>query len=319
MCQEFLLYNYGIMLKKTVICGLLLLSAVSVSSQPNQAAQHNENKRAQAGPASVVTPVPVEVKPESQQHQPQASGSTPAGNAAIKWPRWMSVPDWWLVIVALGTGIVIGLQSRETRRAAEAALESAKAANAQIKVMKDKDRARVAIEVLPLDTLEFNFGTNRVLLKVSNFGLTHALNVRAKGDARAVIFSQQSMAVALAGIYARNQHQAPEVEPLPFEFEDLGVSSVLRAGADPEGTWAAFIFPDEWEEVIAREPKIAIELRGIIDYEDVFGDPHSTKFSYDMRILRWGPLDSTGQAKIKPFSPFSHWFQSGGEDANKAT
>jgi len=210
-------------------------------------------------------------------------------------------------------------QTEILRDSVTAAQASADAANAQIKMMRDKDRARIAIEVLPFDTLNFTNGNNRVLFKVNNFGPTHALNVRAKGDARAVILKEHSFALGLFGSYPENQYRDPDFEPLPFEFEDVGVSPVLRAGSDPEEAWAAFIFPDEWEEAIACGPKIAIELRGVIDYEDVFGDPHFTKFSYDMRVLRWGPLDSTGQAKIRPFSPFSHWFQSGGEEDNQAT
>jgi hypothetical protein len=228
--------------------------------------------------------------------------------------------------VSLLTLFAIGAQvfwmKRQTKLLSSSiaiAQTSADAAMGQIRAMKDKERARISVEILPLDTLEFGDGNNRALLKFNNFGYTHALNVRASGDAHAIIFEDKVVQKGPFRIPDLRPYSTPLFEPLPFEFEDLGIPAVILANSPPAETWAAFIFPEEWYDEILLRPRMAIEVRGIVEYEDMFGDQHSTKFSYEMRISKWGKVSPSGSALIRPHSPFSHWFQSGGAEANQAT
>jgi hypothetical protein len=230
-----------------------------------------------------------------------------------------SVANYLLVFVGLATCIVIICQTIQTKKAAKAAQSSAATANAQIKMMKDKERARISVEILPIETLEFGSGNNRVMLKLSNFGYTHALNVRGEGDARALIFEDKVVQKGQFRLPDLRAYSAPLIEPLPFEFEDIGIPSVILANSPPIETWIGFIFPEEWEDEILLRPRIAIEVCGTIEYEDMFGDGHTTKFSYDMRIAKWGNVSPSGSAPIRPYSPFSRWFKTIGSPDNEAT
>jgi uncharacterized membrane protein YidH (DUF202 family) len=201
---------------------------------------------------------------------------------------------------------------------AQAAQASADAAKAQIQMMRDKERARISVEILQIDSLEFGSGSNRITLRFSNFGYTHALNVKASGDARALLFSSPIHLAGLPRISFCSAYKNPAFDPLPFECEDLGVPSVLLASSATTDTWVAFIFPDEWKDEILMRPKIAIEVQGIVEYEDMFGDPHFTKFNYEMRIPKWGEVNPSGSAPIRPSSSFSQWLRRGAEE-NQAT
>jgi hypothetical protein len=179
---------------------------------------------------------------------------------------------------------------------AMAADESAKAANAQIQMMKDKERARVAVEITPIETLDTAItGTNRIVLKFRNLGPTRAFNVTSEGDARAII---------------------PDQEPLPFEFTDLVLPTVLEPTPSPSESWVAVIFPEEWLDDLLLRPRIRIEVRGITQYDDVFGDHHFTKFGYDMRIPK---LVGKWEGTIAKIHPFSRWCQSKEPNSNEAT
>jgi hypothetical protein len=195
------------------------------------------------------------------------------------------------------------------------ARDSAKAANDQIRMMKNKERARVSVEVRPFTNVEFRSG-NRVMLKIRNFGYTHALNVKASGAARALIFSHPPAFAGIPKIPWGQTYKEPTFDPLPFDFEDLAIADVLLANEPSTETWASLIFPEEWEDEILMRPRIAIELRGQVGYEDVFGEPHSTKFSYDMRFSKWGEVTPSGSANI---NPVSRWFKPRGNGGNEAT
>jgi hypothetical protein len=199
---------------------------------------------------------------------------------------------------------------------AKAAQKSAEAANAQIKLMKDRERARIAVEILPLETLEFGAGDNRVNIRFSNFGYSHALNVRASGDARAVVFSKPIRLPGMPRVSFPDPYKEPAFDPLPFEFEDIGIPSVMLEGAAPVESWIGFIFPDEWGDEIGLRPYVAIEVRGEVEYEDVFGDTHVAKFSYDKRISKWGEVSQTGSTAIRHSS---QWFKTIGSPDNEAT
>ena len=208
---------------------------------------------------------------------------------------------------------------RKLERQTKGTEDAANAALKQIQLMKNKERARITVEVLPIETLEFGINHNRVMLKFSNIGVTHAFNVYAEGDARAIVLENIELMKGFLKKIPRSFINKPEFEPPPLELEDLVVPTVLQSGASYGDTWVAFIFPEEWQDAILLRPQIAIEVRGEIRYQDVFGDNHSTKFSYDMRISKWGEVSREGSAPIRPYSPFSQWRESGGEDGNRAT
>jgi hypothetical protein len=100
----------------------------------------------------------------------------------------------WLVAVALVTCLVIGWQSWETRRSANAARDN-------IAVFKSKERARIGFEILPVDLVGMNkleitssarmMSENGVVCKVTYSGLTPAFNVESTITARVLDIGQE--------------------------------------------------------------------------------------------------------------------------------
>jgi hypothetical protein len=166
-----------------------------------------------------------------------------------------------------------------------AAEESAKAANAQIQMMKDKERARVNVEIKRIDVLNFTVqGRNPIALKFRNLGLTRAFSFRAEADARPVI-------------------QA--FEPQPFEFVNMALPEVLDANPPAADSWVGCIFPEEWYDELLLLPRMTLEVRGFMQYKDVFGDEHCEQFGWDMRISK---LTATHNPHVFRIHEFSQWY-----------
>lgn len=189
------------------------------------------------------------------------------------------------------------MSAKGTLLSAKASLESAKAANAQIQVMKGKERARLAVRVFRLETLKFNSADwNNVRIEVENLGPTNAFNVRGTGGVNPIVEG---------------------IDPLEMEEEnDIGIPTVIRPSPPVAETILQFFFPGEWFDELLMRPKIRLELKGIIRYEDVFGEQHFTKFEYEMRIPKWGILRSDNSAAVHPMS---HWRKPDDPEANRAT
>jgi hypothetical protein len=281
---------------------VLIIAVLCVSHYAENRKAENQEYAQAGGPKAPISPNDASKSPQKTYE----SQHPPGWIKTFTWPEGVTA---WALFLTLS---VIAWQSTETR-------DAAKAANAQIKMMKDKERARISIEIKPLDTLEFGTGSNHITLRLRNFGFTHALNVKASGDARALIFSNPIELPGLPRTSFGPAYKVPTLDPLPIEFQDLDVPTVLLAGSPSTETWVGFIFPDEWDDEILMRPKIAIEVRGCIEYDDVFGDKHTTKFSYDMRVSRWGEVSKTGSAPIRPHSPFSQWFKTPNPADNEAT
>jgi len=210
--------------------------------------------------------------------------STPNKGASEAEPsRWYILPEWWLCILGVPTLVVISLQTKATANAAKASEKAAKAALDQVELLKSKERARVAVKILPLETLNFFWGDfNSVKIEIENFGPTHAFNVRASGDARATIEG---------------------LDPLKTEFNDLIVPNVIRANSPPLESSLLFFFPEEWfQRMEPTEAKILVEAMGVVEYNDVFGEEHTTKFSYVMNVNKTSKIPNSNLVKIHPFS-----------------
>lgn len=161
----------------------------------------------------------------------------------------------------------ISIQSSVT-----AAQTSADAANAQIRMVKDKERARISLMPLDLNSLDVGLmGANRVWFQIENFGDSQALNVTA----RCAVFP------VINGI-----------EPMNREINDLLVPTAIRANFEPLKAVTIFSFGDgEIARLNPDAPELAILAVGCIEYEDVFGEDHIMSFQYSLRITRLGKID----------------------------
>ena len=108
------------MLKRLgILAGVALLS-VGMAGQPHKAPEQKQ-AASQVAKAVPIGTDAANIGNHHQTDQPKASGNSSSGNASLERSHWWTDPNWWLVIVAALTGIVIGWQSRETRRAAQSA------------------------------------------------------------------------------------------------------------------------------------------------------------------------------------------------------
>ena len=285
-----------------------------------------------------------DINPQQTQHviPPTAPVRSPAVTAPASQPEkapqeahWFLKPEWMIVwvtvlytITAWLTLIAIKRQARTMETQVKDAREAASAADGTTKAtltaiekqakemsrqnrnMISRERARIAVRILPIDTLDFNDGTF-IRLQLENIGPTHALNVRTKGDVRPVIegvdppeTEPDELLYGTADIYGTGDSSIP------------GVQSILRANSPPSEGRLVLLFPEEWATGIEEnDPTITIEVWGSIQYDDVFGQSHSTKFRYLMNLIKTRNLPND-----KPFEPhpFTRWRMSHNPEDNHA-
>jgi hypothetical protein len=346
------------MLKRLAIVGLLVLAGGAWPQVPgNGSGQHD---RAQDKQESTNHPKPVvAVDSQHAANNQQQAAEKPPKYPWSELLAPANIPNWFLVVVGAVTGWFVYRTLKAIKRQADlmeaqakdaresgaqtfailkeqtdnllisakaatvsamAADESSKAANAQIQMIKNKERARIALAIVEPDVLEFGSNNNSIKIIISNLGPTHAWNVKATGDARGILYEDRPRMIGKVRMpdlhtYTRN----PIHDPVEFREEDLDAPRVIFANAKDIEIWISFAFPEEWDDDILLRPHLAIQARGSVEYEDVFGDSHETSFSYEMRISKWGEVNPEGTAVIKPFSPFSRWFPIGADGGNRAT
>jgi hypothetical protein len=114
---------------------------------------------------------------QNQQNRPQNNKTT----AQAQSPRWYESPEWVLVIVGAITAFVIGWQSWEARKAAEASREAANAALHQANHMVTSERAWLVLEridmphLVPLEeTPHTQQRFAHCIFWIKNYGITPA-------------------------------------------------------------------------------------------------------------------------------------------------
>src|SRR5208282_4384060 len=154
-----------------------------------------------------------------------------------------------------------------------------------------KERAKIMVNVLRLETLNFGIEEgNRIMMQFENIGATHAQNVRASGTAQVVI----------------RDFDPSDLEEFDIGPQDVAPQDVILANHPPLDTYMVFFLPGKWgDDLVFMDRPILVEMRGSVEYEDIFGDRHTTPLDYDMRIpriLRWR---GNNVAEVHPFSRWS--------------
>ena len=217
-----------------------------------------------------------------------ASGSESENNSAdhadspdCNPPTWYTAlqrPEWWQVILAaIGIG-VLAWQAFLTRIAAEASKvssDSAKAsadiASQNIEVFISKERARLRIDLKPLDlspgktfyTVEFT---------VTPYGLTPAFIAEAKCSAHEwplnVINNSELMDRVMTDIHA---------------YPVFPTSIAPEAKSIDGYTFLFLTEGEKWRDLMLSEVKagrLFVVVRGVIKYKDVFDRERETRFRY---------------------------------------
>jgi hypothetical protein len=143
--------------------------------------QSNQDRSPNPQPTKQVQPALPSSKGENSQtnagnEETKPNGIAPDRNTSSGWPQWIHDSNWWLVIIAGLTGGVIGWQSWETRKAAQGAKENAEAAFSQLQIIREKERARVGVDLedLKLDVVPGPHTSIEVGWGVTLYGQTDA-------------------------------------------------------------------------------------------------------------------------------------------------
>lgn len=252
-----------------VIFGL----AVFVSRQYQAASQKCEKECRQGKPVSPSPSSPTENCNKCKE------------NAERNFPRWYRLFGWpegigtWAILLTL---MAIAEQTYQTRRAADAGKEAARAALEQIRVEKNRERARLVIrardrpEISEAGPLLKDGQMVIARVSVSNEGPTKAYNVEAYGEL----------------LIARDLGGKPHEPGLKQEVRrtigntDSGklpqiCVSGLGVIAKEEGftTTDGMAFdPATIQRIKDRE--WFFQINGMIQYDDVFGEVHQTPFRF---------------------------------------
>jgi hypothetical protein len=177
--------------------------------------------------------------------------------------------------IAFFTGCVICWQSWETRKAANGAVEAGKAALVQIQMVKDKERARLRVEMQPLDFVPLEmFGANVYPVR---------FKLCLEGVTQAYILEQR----AFAGICPADSF--PETPPFTFP---LNLPSVIVPRKKPLKSFAFLASAKKDSQIITIEAqdierikncKSAVYFIGSILYRDVFGGRWRVNFKQKWR------------------------------------
>jgi hypothetical protein len=144
------------MLKRLAILATWLICAGIMAGQGNKNAGPNPHPTKQEQPASIVANGE-QSQPKAGNEHGEADSVPPGRDAPFKWPQWMHDSTWWLVIVAGCTGLVIGWQAWETRKAAQGAQVAADAARLNAQAFINAERPWILVKAEPSKRREFGW------------------------------------------------------------------------------------------------------------------------------------------------------------------
>ena len=280
-------YNSRIMLKRLAILAMALICILPVDGQEKSAkpatnresAEAIQKARSDSAPAVQINTV----NPQASATKSDGSENHPKSYLGRLFSA-ENLPNIFLVAVGI-FGVRAALKTldeikrqadlleRQTGildqsvdvalESAEASKDSAKAANAQIQMMKDRERARISVSISDNEIGVGFEDFDALVIKIGNDGSTNAFNVTATGYASV---------------------EPTEDFPMYIPPMTLRLPDVLRANAESTPAEVAFINRYLLSD-FDRDVAYFFHLYGTVDYQDVFGETHRTTFRYRMKIL----------------------------------
>ena len=212
-----------------------------------------------------------------------------------QFPGWYRLFTWpegittWAIILTL---LAIAEQTAYTARAAEGSQASAEAgkraaesAFSQIRIMKDKERARLVIrevdkpEVGSPERLMNDMRSVTVRMRVSNEGNSKAFNVEAYGlltlarDVKGVPY-EMGLRQSIASIFDFTGQESSHYVYVS------GLGELARGQGCTTGH--GLFFEQETIKRI-RDGGLFMQVSGMITYQDIFGESHQTPFLFIWR------------------------------------
>ncbi|MGA2904906.1 MAG: hypothetical protein ABSD98_13805 [Candidatus Korobacteraceae bacterium] len=262
------------------VFALCIIAAIMTTEPQNSATLRQNNSQAQAYGS-----VPTAETPEHDRKARDDSEKT--GSNSPRWYTPLERPEWDAVIVAVGALLVIGWQSWETRKAAQATEK-----NTELYINRERARLRIDMKplVLPAET-DFTFNT--VDFTVSVYGQTDA-------------FITDSLCVAY--IFPWELVNNPELgDRVMFPIHSL--PSVVGANGHPVDCSVLLGpkgGPDNTRIDEAKARRMFVGMRGFIKYKDVFDRERETAFRY---VWRYSEV----------VEDYGQWEKSGNPEENRET
>jgi hypothetical protein len=260
------------MLNRWAILGMLLVVLCAYSGAHEVQAEDDQRK-----PTAPVTTVSAQqndggcLNAEDEKKNIHADVNivnTPQKDIFDKAPVWINLA---LAIIAFGAACVVGWQSRETRRAAKAGEQAAKAGLEQIKLIKAKERAKLVIQLKPF--IPFPSEAHWIAMisgTVSIYGSTEAY-------------------IGSSEIYVSTSLDAID-NPLPEWLLGIGLPEVIPAGAAPINFLALVNGDDgpitKGDALSIQKGEKLIYCRARINYRDTFEDAQMVEVRTVHRFVR---------------------------------
>ena len=306
------------MLKRLAIIAVLLASLGDAPPIPGQIANNpagsggdvqKQQGNGESNGKSALAPLPQNgAQPSSDDAEkpnaentgnPVAISKLPTVSIGKDWADWSywgfggilvvvgSLQVWFLYGTLKGIQTQAGYMERQTKileDSVAAAKTSARAANDQIEMMKQKEQARIQTIPLDFDAVDPS-EPSKIMIEFVNVGPTNAFDVRVEAGAK----------VTVEGF-----------KPEQGEYTDLALPALFKPDRT-ESSWVVFDFPRRWQnEVIDDRVRITLEVMGQVKYRDVFDAVHTDDFAYRMNVygIERLPRDFIGLKLMRKWHPF---------------
>lgn len=257
---------------RTIFLSLLLLSASTILIASGQNQTGNEGGKASTEPQPTLAPASGQA---ASAHPTHAKDNSPT------WYESLKRPEWLIVAAAFLTFGVVGWQAWETRRAVQAARDSANATRKNVEALITSERPWLLVEwgkfgdkvqvpyLLPLENRPDARASN-CIFTVRNYGKTPAKVLEQRAELQV---SENPTAPPDVDIYkpsfkGPDTYMFPQEQALPMEARLRNVAFVSKIDSDAIKGGGKFLW-----------------LCGVIRYEDSFEredrtSPYETCFCY---------------------------------------
>lgn len=221
---------------------------------------------------------------EHSQKTNNGESDSPWWHVFFTWPEGITA-----LLITLTLGAIIW-QAWETRKAAEATQEGARATAEQSANMMALERAILSVifppndphiyDLLMEDTDGKTYQSLEVFINIINEGETRAFNVKASGY---ILIEPIQIGKAYAS--HGNEFAIPKV------IRSATIDNPVRIAVCPSG-FGTSIQVRSGDCVAIQTGRKPLHIVGTISYEDVFGKPHHTPFWYTWQVRtdngNWG-------------------------------
>jgi hypothetical protein len=299
----------------------LLKSQTAPLSTPKQGIAKpsgGENGKAQTQPQDSKQPTPNAVPPSQQPTAPTCDEGCQQGrqNLAIQGKlEWFTGVLAVVGVLQVGTmvwqaGLLRGtlnqihVQAGHMESQTKILSDSVAAAQESIASMKAKERARLTVTPVGFDppaVVPYDF--SYMLLEITNDGFSGALNVSARGE---VVTTPSGELPKLGPEYGREipSFLKPNAPPVMFKILFVDEHELDKMDLTPMGS---------------TSKSFLTQIVGIIEYDDVFGDRHETRFCYSFIPYSVEIKEFGGGWKSWFAKSSSGWVKKGPPEYNHAT